>query len=84
MSSRITWKYFAERGFGLWYDDTANIKLPQGFNPVLALKIIGYDVKNTDAAIEAFRRHFLAKETKGTLSNGEKKVLYALMQKCLQ
>ncbi|MGB3235847.1 MAG: N-acetylmuramoyl-L-alanine amidase [Ferruginibacter sp.] len=78
------WKYFAERGFGLWYDDTANIKLPQGFNPVLALKIIGYDVKNTDAAIEAFRRHFLAKETKGTLSNGEKKVLYAIMQKCLQ
>jgi len=54
-----------------------------GFNPVLALKVIGYDVKNADAAIEAFRRHFLQTETKGPLSNTEKKVLFSLMQKYL-
>lgn len=77
------WKYFAEKGFGLWYADTTNVKLPQGFNPVLALRIIGYDVRNADAAIEAFRRHFLATEIKGPLSNAEKKVLYSLMQKFL-
>lgn len=77
------WKYFAERGYGLWYGDTSSLKLPVGFNPVLALKVIGYDVKNADAAIEAFRRHFLQTETKGPLSNTEKKVLFSLMQKYL-
>lgn len=77
------WKQLATKGFGLWYDDTTAVKLPMDFNPSLALRIIGYDIANDTAAIQAFRRHFLQTETTGELSEPEKKVLYAVMKKYL-
>lgn len=75
------WKRLAEKGFGLWYSDTSNIVLPENFNVMQALRIVGYDVSNSIAAIQAFRRHFLHTEHTGELTEPEKKVLYALMQK---
>lgn len=75
------WKYFAEQGFGLWYSDTTNISLPDNFQSMQALRIIGYDLADTTATIQAFRRHFLQTEAKAALSEPEKKVLYMLMQK---
>ncbi len=75
------WKRMADQGFGLWYNDTSNISLPEKFDPALALRIVGYDVGNLQAAVEAFRRHFLQTDAKGVLTEPEKKVLYMLMQK---
>lgn len=40
------WKLLAQHGFGLWWDDTTNIKVPVDFNVSLALRVIGYDVHN--------------------------------------
>ena len=73
------WKVLAERGFGLWPGDTSNIVVPQNFDVPMALKIIGYDVANLDAAIAAFRRHFLTRDYGGPLDKQEQKVLYDLM-----
>ena len=75
------WKQLAENGYGHWYSDTANTVVPAGFDPVTALRIIGYDVSKLPETIEAFRRHFIQTESKGALSEQEKKVLYVLMQK---
>ena len=77
------WKYFAEKGYGNWYDDTTGIDLPPGFNQLHALRIIGYDVKDSIAATQAFRRHFLTSNTKGGFTDVEKKVLYMVMRKFL-
>lgn len=75
------WKRFAENGYGLWYSDTTNIIVPQNFNTSSALRIIGYNVSELPAAIQAFRRHFLQSEQIGELMEPEKKVLFVLMGK---
>ncbi|MFN8247548.1 MAG: N-acetylmuramoyl-L-alanine amidase [Ferruginibacter sp.] len=75
------WKRLAEKGFGNWYGDTTNVMLPPAFDPLMALRIIGYDISNAGAAVQAFRRHFIQSETTGDLTEPEKKVLYMLMKK---
>lgn len=76
------WKLLAKKGFGLWWDDTTNVKVPKNFNEFLALRIIGYDVKPVGKAIIAFRRHFCGIESKETvLSESERKILYMLYSK---
>lgn len=77
------WQQLAAQGFGLWYPDTTLAVTPENFNVKQALRIIGYDVSNDSAAIQAYRRHFLKTEKTGGLTEPEKKVLYVLMQKFL-
>jgi len=74
------WKELAGRGFGNWYEDTTNIQLPQTFDDLQALRIIGYDIKDTTAATLAFKRHWL-QDTVRTLSDADKKVLYMVEKK---
>ena len=74
------WKQLAENGFGFWYDDTANVILPSSFEPVLALRIIGYDVRDTSAAMVAFKRHWL-QDTLPGLDTSKYKILYNVMKK---
>ena len=110
------WKRLAEKGFGLWYDesiladtlttdslitmnqlgslalpdtiitpDSTTLKniVPASFNPKEALRIIGYDITNLDAAIRAFKHHFIQKDINAILTETDKKVLYNLYQKYL-
>ncbi len=76
------WQQLAEKGFGLWYADTTAVMVPEPFNALQALRIVGYNVKDSSAAIAAFKRHFIpADSTTGTLlSDGEKKILYSVME----
>ena len=76
------WKRFAEKGFGLWYGDTTHVVVPENFNYMHALRIVGYDIKDSSAAKLAFKRHFL-QDTTYTLYNSDKKILYNLMMKSL-
>ncbi|WP_207432765.1 N-acetylmuramoyl-L-alanine amidase [Sabulibacter ruber] len=57
--------------------------IPLTFQPKDALRIIGYDVKNLEAAIKAFKLHFIQKEVNGILTDDDKKVLYHLYKKSL-
>jgi N-acetylmuramoyl-L-alanine amidase len=75
------WKLLADRGFGNWYNDTTGVQVPENFNNVQALRIIGYDVKDSSAAIGAFKRHFMMEDKSKTLNEADRKVLYQLMKK---
>lgn len=54
--------------------------MPIGFNPIQALRIVGYDVKDTTAAIRSFKRHFL-QDTTRQLNDIDRSVLYNLQKK---
>ncbi len=75
------WKELADKGFGLWYGDTSKITLPQNFSSLQALRIIGYDIRDTSAAIEAFKRHFEMQDKSKILTEADNKILYNLSQK---
>jgi len=75
------WKRLAEKGYGIWYDDTTNVELPEGFNNLHALRIIGYDVRDSSAAIMAFKRRFLAIDKDSLLAPADQKILWKLAQK---
>lgn len=71
------WKQLADSGYGLWYADTTGIPVPSGFSSVTALRIIGYDVRDSVAAIRAFKRHFEADTTR-SWGIADEKILYRL------
>lgn len=84
--SRFPWKVLAERGFGYWYDDVL-VEVPQGFDTRLALRVIGYDISNLDAAIKAFKIHYIQTETTAAttaqLNDQDLKILYSIFMKYL-
>jgi N-acetylmuramoyl-L-alanine amidase len=71
------WKTLSDHGFGLWYADTTGITVPAGFNSLMALRLIGYDIHDSAAVTMAFKRHFEADTTKSWGENDEK-ILYML------
>jgi len=74
------WKELADSGYGLWYADTTVVCVPAGFSSVTALRIIGYDVRDSSAAAQAFKRHFEADTTR-TWGIADEKVLFSLYRK---
>ncbi len=76
------WQQLADKGFGLWFSDTTNLQPPMGLNTLMALRIIGYDVRDSSAAKLAFNRHFLA-ETSQIIDEPKRKILYSVMLKAL-
>jgi len=77
---RFPWKLLADRGFGLWYADIPE-PAPAGFNQWQALRVIGYDMKDSSAALRAFKRHFLQDSTRRALTDSDKAILYDLQKK---
>lgn len=78
-SHYFPWQALSQRGFGLWYDTTA-IVVPDYFNATQALRIIGYNVKDTLAAIRSFKIHFVPQDTVliKTLTDDDRKILFDL------
>ena len=74
------WQQLAANGFGYWYD-TANVKQPENFNALLALRIIGYDTKDTIAAIKAFKLHFVQQDSVAVINDADRKIIYDLYKK---
>lgn len=77
---RFNWKMLSEKGFGYWFDDPSQVNLPAGFNHLQALRVVGFDTKDTNAAIVGFKRHWLQDTTRG-LNQEQMKVLYQLSKK---
>ena len=77
---RFPWKDFADKRFGMWWPDTSGTVLPPNFDRLSALRIVGFDMKDTAAAIIAFKRHWLQDTTRG-LNPAQDKVLYMLSRK---
>ncbi|MEJ7768025.1 MAG: N-acetylmuramoyl-L-alanine amidase [Chitinophagaceae bacterium] len=72
------WKTLAEKGYGSWYTDTTTVFVPETFNNIHALRIIGYDTRDSISAIKAFKRHFV-QDTSGILNDSDRKILFNLV-----
>ncbi len=52
------WKTLSEKGYGIWFEPNASQTLPKGLSITHALSLVGYETKDSIAAILAFKRHF--------------------------
>jgi len=75
------WKKLADAGFGHWWSDTTGVVVPEAFNSLQALRIIGYDIKDSTAAIQSFKRKYLQQDNNAVLTDGDRKILYTLYRK---
>lgn len=79
-STYFPWKTLAENGFGLWKDENLETA-PANFNVEQALRIIGYDTKNLDSAIRAFKLHHIQTDISGTLDQNTINTIYNIYKK---
>lgn len=74
------WQKLAENGYGYWYD-TTNLTVPADFNPIQALRIIGYNIKDTGIAIQSYKIHFVPQDSTRLITEADRKILYDLSRK---
>lgn len=74
------WQRLAEQGYGYWYD-TTGVQVPVGFNPIQALRIIGYTIQKPESAIASFKLHFVPSDSSSVITDEEKKILFSLQKK---
>ncbi len=74
------WKTLADKGFGYW-SDTVTVPAPANFDYATALRLIGYDTTDLNAAIIAFKRHFVQQDSSPQLSPLDLNVLYNVYRK---
>ena len=70
------WKRLADAGFGLWPDPDAPPPPPE-FDPVNALRLIGYSTDNLEATIHSYRMRFRGDNAKA-LDAEDLRILHAL------
>ena len=76
------WKTLAQQGYGLWYDDVLDT-VPENFDPMIGLKVIGYNIARPNYAIEAFKIHYVQTDITQILTDFDKKIIYNLYKKSL-
>lgn len=74
------WERLAGEGFGLWCGASFE-PVPAAFDSALALRAIGYDLRNPGVARAAFRRHFLKSDSEAEFDQAELALLHCLMQR---
>lgn len=76
--AHFPWRRLAEAGFGVWpQGDLADP--PPGFDPMLALRLLGYAVDDPAAAVRAFRLHYRGIDDAATpLGPEDARILHAL------
>ena len=79
-SRYFPWKTLADQGFGLWCDPPF-AQPPPAFDATAALRALGYDSGNAEAAIRAFNLHFLPDDASAALSERGRVLLYCLYRK---
>ncbi|WP_028297122.1 N-acetylmuramoyl-L-alanine amidase [Olivibacter sitiensis] len=80
--ANFPWDRLAQEGFGYWYDDLDSLVMPpEGFDPEVALSLIGYDTSDINAAIVAFKRHFIQDDIEPVLTERDLKILYNIYPK---
>ena len=62
-------------------DSDSGGELPPSFDHIQALRIIGYDVKDSIAVIKSFKRKYLQQDKNDILTGADKKVLFTLYRK---
>jgi N-acetylmuramoyl-L-alanine amidase len=75
------WKQLADAGFGLWPQGVL-VDPPTGFDPWMALGVIGYPPDDHAAVVRAFHHHYRGMDG-DTLDAEDLRILYALMRQLL-
>ena len=81
-SRLFPWQRLAQQGFGLWCESPPPAA-PPGFDTMLGLQALGYDVRGAAAARAAFRRHFRGSDDDAELAPAEQALLHCLLQQKL-
>ena len=68
----------AAEGYGLWCDPPYP-SVPLGADTALMLQAFGYSVTRLDAAIAAFRRHFVPDDPSPLMTEKDRSILYCLV-----
>lgn len=74
------WQRLAQHGFGLWCDAPPPAA-PPGFDALLGLQALGYNIAAPAAARAAFRRHFASRDGEAELAPDEQALLHCLLRK---
>jgi N-acetylmuramoyl-L-alanine amidase len=77
-SRYFPWAVLAAHGFGLWCPRPRQLSTAP-LDDSMALQALGYDVSDIQAAIGAFRRHFLGEEDTRALDDEERSLLRCLL-----
>ena len=77
-SAYFPWATLARRGYGLWCDPPLPAP-PAAMDTTLALRAFGYDVSDLDAALRAFKRHFMREEATTKLTDLDRSMLHCLL-----
>jgi N-acetylmuramoyl-L-alanine amidase len=81
-SPYFPWKELANEGYGFWYDEIINAEQDlEHFNSLDALRIIGYDISDSSAAIQSFKVHFIQRDIESPMSDLDRLILYNLYKK---
>lgn len=78
-SALFPWRTLARAGFGLWCDPPF-APPPANLDEILGLEALGYDVREPDAAIGAFKRHFAPEAPAPLVTDEDRARLYCLLQ----
>lgn len=78
-SAHFPWRTLAQHGFGLWCEPPLP-PAPAEFDATLGLRALGYDLSNPQAAIRAFKLHFIQDDVTPTLGAREHDMLHCLLQ----
>jgi N-acetylmuramoyl-L-alanine amidase len=73
------WARLAAAGFGLWPDPVL-AEPPPGFDPWMALALVGYTLEDRPAAVRSFHHHFRGMDG-DMLDDEDLRILYDLAQK---
>ena len=78
---RFPWNQLAAAGFGRW-PHAVLVDPPAGFDPWLALRVVGYALDDRAATVRAFHAHFRGSDG-DTLDAQDLRILYDLEQQAL-
>ncbi len=78
-SGYFPWKTLAERGFGLWCDSPSRDS-PLPLDDRVQLQALGYDASDLEAAIQAFKLHFVPDGNSRALTDGDRALLRCLLE----
>ena len=77
-SAYFPWATLAQHGYGLWCDPPLPAP-PAAMDTTLALRALGYDVSDFEAALGAFKLHFMQEEATRELTDLDRSMLYCLL-----